>query len=161
MTRSCGEEDTGGSVTFGRPRAILGMRRNGNLAWRWLAAIILAHLFVSIAHGAAHTGAHVPLSRAANLFVFIVVLAGPLVGLALTWAAARIGSWLIAITMAASLAFGCINHFVLASPDHVAHVDKLWRPFFTVTAILLAVTEGLASALAIYLARESKGVSPL
>ena len=30
---------------------------------------------VSIVHGAAHTGAHVPFARAANLFVFIVILA--------------------------------------------------------------------------------------
>jgi len=109
----------------------------------WLTAAVLAHLAVSIVHGTAHANAHVPLSTAANLFVFIVILAGPVVGLALTWRAERIGSWTIAITMAASLVFGLVNHFVLASPDHVAHVALQWRPLFTTTAVLLAITEAL------------------
>src|SRR5689334_12762452 len=32
-------------------------------AWRWLTAAVLVHLVVSIVHGAAHSEAHVPLSR--------------------------------------------------------------------------------------------------
>jgi hypothetical protein len=137
----------------------LGMSKNGNSVWRWLAAAVVAHLVVSIVHGTAHDGAHVPLTPAANLFVFIVILAGPLVGLALTWPAKRIGSWLIAMTMTGSLLFGVVNHFVLPSPDHVAHVAADWRPLFTTTAILLVVTEGLGAGLAIRVARERKQVS--
>ena len=117
------------------------------------------HLVVSIVHGAAHSEAHVPLSRAANSFVFGVIVAGPLVGLALAWPAERIGSWVIAITMASALVFGCVNHFVLAGPDHVSQVAERWRPIFTTTAVLLAAIEGLASALAIRLARRRKIVS--
>ena len=64
-----------------------------------------------------------PLSLAGNLFVFIVILAGPLVGLVLTWLAQRTGGAVIAITMAASLVFGVVNHFVLFSPDHISHVE--------------------------------------
>ena len=45
---------------------------------RWLTAAVLSHLVISFVHGAAHAGAHVPLSPAANLFVFIVILAGPI-----------------------------------------------------------------------------------
>lgn len=134
----------------------LGMSRKSSPFWRWLAIAVLAHLVVSIAHGAAHTQAQVPLSPAANLFVFIVILAGPLIGLALTWPAAPIGGWLIAITMAASLVFGVVNHFVFASPDHVAHVDPQWRPLFATTAILLAVTEAIGTGLAIRFVRERK-----
>ena len=85
---------------------------------------------------------------------YIVILAGPLIGLALTWPAERIGSWLIAVTMAGALVFGVVNHFLLSSPDHVAHVDPQWRPLFETTAILLAVSEALAFGLAIRLARE-------
>lgn len=124
-----------------------------------MTAAVLAHLFVSIAHGAAHGGAHVPLSPAASLFVYVVILAGPLVGLALTWSAERIGSWLVAVTMAGALVFGAVNHFVRVSPDHVAHVDPQWRSLFTTTAILLAVTEGLALGLAIRVALERKKAS--
>jgi hypothetical protein len=47
-----------------------------------------------------------------------------------------------------------VNHFLLSSPDHVAHVDPQWRPLFETTAILLAVSEALAFGLAIRLARE-------
>ena len=132
----------------------LGMSTNDKTAWRWVAAAVLAHLAVSIVHGTAHDGAHVPLTPAANLFVFIVILAGPLVGLGLTWPAQRIGAWVIAATLAASLVFGLVNHFVLDSPDHVAHVASDWRSLFTTTAILLVVTEGLGAGLALRLARE-------
>jgi len=134
----------------------LGMGRNTR---PWLAAAVLAHLVISIVHGAAHANAHVPLSTAANLFVFIVILAGPVVGLALTWRADRIGSWIVAITMAASFAFGVVNHFILASPDHVAHVAGQWRPLFATTAVLLALTEALGSGLAIRFAGERKNLS--
>lgn len=124
------------------------MSRNSSSTWRWLAAAVLVHLVVSFIHGAAHAGAHVPLSRAANLFVYVVILAGPLIGLALTWPAERIGSWLIAATMSGSLVFGVVNHFVLDSADHVGHVDAQWRPLFATTAVLLAATETLAVGLA-------------
>jgi hypothetical protein len=125
-------------------------------AWRWLTALVLVHLVVSIVHGAAHSAAHVPLSPAASLFVFGVIVAGPLVGLALAWPAERIGSWVIATTMAGAFVFGCVNHFVLAGPDHVSQVAERWRPIFTTTAALLAAMEGLASALAIRIARRRK-----
>ena len=111
------------------------------VAWRWLTAAVLVHLVVSIVHGAAHSQAHVPLSPAANLFVFGVIVAGPLVGLALAWPAERVGSWVIAITMASAFVFGCVNHFVLAGPDHVSQVAERWRPIFTTTA------ESLSSSL--------------
>ena len=58
------------------------MKGKGTRAWRWLIAAVLVHLLISVVHGLAHARAQVPLSRAANLFVFIVILAGPLIGLA-------------------------------------------------------------------------------
>ena len=137
----------------------MSMSRNTDSAWRWLAAAVVAHLVISIVHGWAHAQAQVPLSLAANLFVLIVILAGPVVGLALTWPAQRLGSWLVAIAMAGSLVFGLVNHFVFDSPDHVAHVDPQWRTLFTTTAVLLALTEVLGTALAIRLARERETVS--
>jgi hypothetical protein len=124
--------------------------------WRWLAAVVLAHLVVSFVHGSAHARADVPLSQAATLFVFIVILAGPVVGLALTWPAERLGGWLVAITMAGSLVFGLVNHFVLASPDHISHVNPRWRPLFATTAVLIAITEALGSGLALRLVRERR-----
>jgi hypothetical protein len=132
------------------------MDRKRSTTWSWLSAIIVAHLVISLVHGAAHAQAHVPLSRAANLFVFIVILAGPLIGLGLTWPAERVGGWLVAVTMAGSLVFGVVNHFVIPSPDHVAHVNREWRPLFATTAALLAVTEVLGLRFALRLVRERK-----
>ena len=140
------------------------MSGNNSSAWKWLTAVVLSHLVISFVHGAAHAQAHVPLSLTANLFVYIVILAGPLVGLAIvlmpglktrpTSALVRIGSWVIAVTMLGSLVFGLVNHFVLSSPDHVSHVDPQWRVLFGTTAVLLAMTEALGSGLAFGLTRE-------
>ena len=94
------------------------------------------------------------MSVPANLFVFVVILAGPLIGLVWALRSARIGAWLIALTMAASLIFGLVNHFVLASPDHVSHVEPRWQPLFATTAVLLSITEVLGLVLAVRLARE-------
>jgi len=124
------------------------MNSNRNAAWTWLVAVVLVHLVISMVHGLAHDRAKVPLSYMANVFVYVVILAGPLVGLAVAWWNRRAGSWVIALTMTGSFVFGVVNHFLLSSPDHVAHVDPQWRPLFTVTAVLLAVTEALAAGLA-------------
>lgn len=132
------------------------MSRNGSSTWRWLAAVVGGHLLISFAHGAAHDGARVPLSQTANLFVYTVILAGPLVGLAFAWHAERLGYWVIALTMAGSLVFGVVNHFVLASSDRVSHVDAQWRALFASTAVLLAVSEALGCGLAIHGIRERR-----
>ena len=80
---------------------LLGMSRlHSTLGW--LIAAVLAHLAISVLHGAAHANAHVPLSPAASLFVFVVILADPLVGLGLLWPFRAIGAWVVACTLAAS-----------------------------------------------------------
>jgi hypothetical protein len=135
---------------------LLGMKRTPNRLWIWLAGVVIAHLAISVLHGAAHAQAHIPMSRPANAFVFVVILAGPLIGLAWTLRSRRIGAWLVGVTMAASLVFGLVNHFVLATPDHVSHVDPRWQPLFAATAVLLAITEALGSALAIRVVRERR-----
>ena len=144
---------------LGRPARLISMDGTFSRGSRWLTAAVLSHLAISFVHGAAHAGAVVPLSPAANLFVYIVILAGPIVGLALSRLGWRIGNWVIAITMAASLVFGVVNHFLLASPDHVSHVAQQWRTLFATTAVLLALTEAVGSVLAIRLARERTQVS--
>jgi F0F1-type ATP synthase membrane subunit a len=118
-----------------------------------MAGAVLAHLVISMIHGTAHGGARIPMSLAANLFVFVVILAGPVVGLAYSWRTERTGSLIVALTMAGSLVFGFVNHFVLDSPDHVSHVDARWRMIFATTAVLLTITEMLGLGFAIRLIR--------
>jgi len=133
------------------------MGMSGNRARVWLLALVVAHLLVAIVHGQAHSAAHVSLSRAATLYVYTVILAGPLAGAALMWRTDAIGTWLVAATMAGAFVFGVVNHFVLLSPDHVSQVDAASRAVFATTAVLLAVTEAAASLLAFRVARERTG----
>jgi len=124
-----------------------------------LTAVTVAHLIISFIHGMAHGGAQVPLSPGANLFVLIVIVAGPLAGLALMWRAERAGSWVVATTMAGAFLFGVLNHFVFASPDHVAHVARQWQPLFASTAVLLALTEAAGTGLALRIVRDRELLS--
>ena len=130
------------------------MRLKKTSLLRWLAVAVLMHLAVSIIHCAAHAVAHVALSQAASLFVFTVILIGPVVGLVLSWPARRIGSWIIAITMAGSFVFGLVNRFLIAGEDHVSHVDPQWRTLFAATAVILAGIELLGSGLAMAYSRK-------
>ena len=108
-----------------------------------MAAILIVHFGISMIHGTAHTGAHVPLSPAANILVFTVIITGGLIGMVLTWPAPRVGAVVVALTLIGSLAFGFVNHFVLPSPDHISQVDMQRRPLFGTTAVLLVITEAL------------------
>jgi hypothetical protein len=113
-------------------------RHVGRLA---LVSVVLVHLAISIVHGQAHTGAQVALSPAASAFVYIVILAGPFVGLAVARWRRDTGGWIVATAFAASLVFGFVNHFIISGADRVDHVAADWRPLFTLTATLLLASE--------------------
>jgi hypothetical protein len=130
----------------------------GRSARQLLAFVVLAHLAVTLVHGAAHAAAHVPTSIAASLFIYLVIEAGPLAGLWLARSHPRAGGWLVAATMAGSLVFGLVNHFVISSPDHVNHVASRWRTLFASTAVLLVVSEGIGTVAGAWFAARS--VSP-
>ena len=118
---------------------LTGMKKSYRTA---AAAVVVIHLLVSIVHGMAHDGAKIYLSAAGNAFVYSVILAGPLAALGLIWFRQRFGAEVLAATMAGSLVFGVVMHFVIAGPDHVSHVaSDTWRLPFQVTAALLAITE--------------------
>jgi hypothetical protein len=113
-----------------------------------LAAIVLLHLGIVLAHGRAHEGAGVTLSAAGNAFVWVVIVAGPVLGL--LWSlltGSRAAIWMMALTMTGALGFGLINHFMIESNDHVMQVTGPWRAWFGVSAALLAVTEALGAGI--------------
>jgi hypothetical protein len=122
-----------------------------------LPTIVLVHLALSVFHGRAHSGAQVPLSPAATLFVYIVILAGPLVGLAISRWRPAAGGWIVAASLGGALVFGLINHFIIAGPDHVDHVAAEWRTLFGVTAALLLVTEAAGVAIGVRSAMQRMG----
>jgi hypothetical protein len=115
-----------------------------------LATIVLLHLAISVVHGRAHTGAAIPLPLASTLFVYLVIIAAPLAGLALTRWRRAAGAWIVAASLGGALVFGLINHFVVPGPDHVGHVAAPWRPLFRVTALLLIASEAAGVAVAIW-----------
>jgi hypothetical protein len=118
-----------------------------------LAGVVLAHLAVSLVHGGAHQGARVPLSPGGTVFVYLVILAGPLVGLAVSLRAPRAGASIVAATMFGALVFGLVNHFVIDGADHVSHVAAEWRPLFGWTAALLVVSEAAGVIVGIWAVR--------
>ena len=107
----------------------------------WLIGAVLGHLLITFVHGAAHSGAHVGLGPVAGAFVLLVIELAPLVGLALALAGKPSGGWIVAASMAASLVFGLVNHFVIISADHVSQVAAEWRSLFGVSAALLVISE--------------------
>ena len=97
----------------------------------------------------------VPLTTMQQVFVAIVILLLPFVGMAMLWSEKkRAGAWLIAISMFASLIFGLLNHFVLRSPDYVLQVPMhTHRHAFVLSAALLAVTETVGTLIGIVILR--------
>jgi hypothetical protein len=124
-----------------------------------LATVVLVHLAISIVHGRAHMGAQVPLPLAGTLFVYIVILAGPLAGLGVSRWRPRAGAWIVAACMSGALVFGLVNHFIIDGPDHVAHVPAEWRPLFGATAALLVISEAVGAAIGVWAARQVSELS--
>ena len=109
----------------------------------WVTIAVLAHLVVNLLHGQAHTRLAVGLSNWQQVYVLIIILLAPLVALVLVFTRyARAGLWLLVVSMLGSFIFGACYHYVIISPDHVAHLPAGdARGLFRVTALLLLITE--------------------
>ena len=111
---------------------------------------VLAHLVVNLLHGNAHTSLGVGLSSWQTVYVLGVILLAPLLALALSFTRyLRAALWLLLLSMLGSLIFGFLYHYIIISPDHVAHLpvgDA--RGLFRTTALLLLVTEALGVVVA-------------
>jgi hypothetical protein len=109
----------------------------------WVTIVVVAHLIVNLLHGQAHTSLGVGLSNWQQVYVIAVILLAPLVALLFIFTRyARAGLWFLFASMLGSLIFGACYHYVIISPDHVAHLpvgDA--RSMFRVTAMLLLLTE--------------------
>lgn len=114
-----------------------------------LSVVVLAHLSVTLLHGRAHAIAAVPLSSVSAAFIGIVIVAAPLAGVAMTRYTRTAGHWMLACSMTGAFVFGLVNHFVIESPDHVAHVTTAAAPLFATTAVLLLMLEAVSCMLAL------------
>ncbi|WP_137287501.1 hypothetical protein [Halorussus salinisoli] len=115
------------------------------------------HLVANLAHGVPHLAAPVPLATWQWAFVFAVVVLAPLVAFGLLWhGRPRGGAWLIAVSMAASLAFGLYFHFGVPNPDHVDAVRAgPWHRPFRTTATLVAAVDAVAALVGLWLVSEA------
>ena len=111
--------------------------------------VVLMHLVVGLLHGRAHTELQIGLSSFQTLFVVGVITIAPLLAMVLLWTQRRrLGLVLLTASMAGACVFGLYYHFVVPSPDHVAHVPAgLWGDLFRMTAVLLALSEALGFVL--------------
>jgi hypothetical protein len=116
----------------------------------WVTVAVIAHLIVTVFHGQAHTRLGVGLSAWQHSYVLTVIIVAPLVALVLVFTRfARAALWLLLVSMLGSLIFGACYHYLIISPDHVAHLPAGdARGLFQVTATLLLVTEALGVVVA-------------
>lgn len=114
--------------------------------------LVLLHGLVALLHGIAHEMTEVRLSTLGNIYVLLVIALAPLLALVLLWRQKQpVGAWVLLLSMLGALIFGLVHHYILISPDHVAHVPHTeGRGLFQVTAGLLVVTEGAGVGLGLW-----------
>jgi hypothetical protein len=107
--------------------------------------VVLAHFAINVIHGMAHHHLAVTLTLAQGLFVTSVIVVAPIISMILLWTRLkRAGAALLLISMAGSLVFGVVNHFLIVASDHILHLPKgEWRLTFQITAFLLVAVEAL------------------
>ena len=105
--------------------------------------VVLFHLMNNLAHGRAHGELGVSLNEWQTYYVIVVILIAPLIAMLWIWTPyPRLGVLVLVISMAGSLIFGVIYHYVIVSPDHVSHLPPgHLQGIFRMTALLLALTE--------------------
>lgn len=111
---------------------------------RTAVALVGLHYLVNLAHGAVHGAIPVPLTTAQRAFVVLVVTVGPVLGI---WLLRRgrhsIGWAMLPVILVAAVCFSVVFHYVLATPDHLAHVpDGSGKLPFEATAGAVAVVDG-------------------
>jgi hypothetical protein len=119
-------------------------------------AVVVAHLGVSLLHRQAHIHLQIMLTRNQWLFVLAVITLAPPVAAILLWTRLRrVAAWLLLLSMLGSFVFGAYYHFVAVSPDNVSQVPPgAWGTRFQLSAVLLAVVEGLGCGVGIWALRQ-------
>jgi len=120
-------------------------RTDGDGLRRLSITIILLHVIVTTAHGAAHSTLKILMNGWQNAYIFIVIMLLPLVAGFLIWKRARFGYLILFFSMLGALVFGGYYHFVLAGADNVStvghHASHSWAQVFQVSAVLIALVE--------------------
>src|SRR5918993_1477895 len=112
----------------------------------WGTAVVAVSAAVNAAHTASHAGQHVMSLPAWQLaYIVVVIYAAPVVAAVLLWTRYCLaGAWLLVASMAGSLVFGLLYHFLLPGSDNVfTQPPGAWRTTFGVSAVLLLPLQGM------------------
>ena len=119
-----------------------------------ITLLVVVHLVATLWHGDAHSTLEVFLPALKNLFIYTVILAGPVVGAILVWTRFfTLGAGLVAVSMTGALVFGVYHHYILVSPDNIAHLPAgtaAAHAQFIDSAALIAIIELVSALYAFY-----------
>jgi hypothetical protein len=123
-----------------------------------ITGLVLLHLAIVLAHGAAHQHLHVDLKKWQQAFVGGVIILGPLLALVILWThREELGAVILAIAMAGSSAFGIFYHFLFSSADNIFFLQQSgWGSWFTITAALLAAIETTCFVWCVWILKRSE-----
>ena len=131
-----------------------------------ITVLALIHLLATLWHGNAHTRLAIELPLLKTIFVVIVILIAPLVSVGFVWTRyLSTGLWIFFLSMLGALLFGVYHHYVMVSPDNVAHLpagNPEFHSQFISSAAIIAVLElvsTLAAAFFLYSHRARSQVS--
>ena len=129
-----------------------------NRAPRHVTLLVLVHLLITLAHGAAHRELQIGLTSSGTVFGGLVSVVAPLLAMWLVWTTRqRFGLALLAGSMFASLLFGLYHHFLVEGADHVhAQPAGGWGIAFVITAYGLLITEALGTWMGMHLLRSNQ-----
>jgi glucan phosphoethanolaminetransferase (alkaline phosphatase superfamily) len=129
------------------------------LAWRtpivrYGVLVVSAHIIVNGLHAIAHQLVEVSISNLQFTYVLLVIFVAPVAAAVMLSfnrpkKMQRGGAWLLLVSMLGSLLFGFAYHIILPGSDNiftVMHETSLNNAmFFTSTAIILMMIDGLGS----------------
>ena len=88
-----------------------------------ITVLVLVHLVAAIWHGEAHTDLEIELPQEKDAFIYIVIVSAPILAAALAWTRRmQLALWVFVLSMLGALLFGVYHHYILVSPDNVAHL---------------------------------------
>ena len=114
-----------------------------------ISILFAIHLIATLWHGDAHCTLGIQLSIFQTLYVYVVILGAPIVGVILIWSRFMlVGIGLFAIAMTGALVFGVCYHYILVSPDNIAHLPMGTaeaKAQFVDSAAVIAIMELLSA----------------
>jgi hypothetical protein len=118
------------------------MRSSQQPLERFGVIIVALHFLIVVVHSAAHISLHIDMNLWQSVYIFVIIVALPLLAGFLLWRRAGGGFLVLLVSMLGALIFGGYYHFIAAGIDNVGSLgSRPWSSTFQLTAVLLALTE--------------------